>query len=394
MLNKFLAASALGTIIILGFAGAAQAQANVDASCQDGSADDALQCGTGAEASGDDSTAIGNNAQASADYATAIGESADASGISATALGDSASASGAYSVALGDGAEASADYAVAVGEAAIASGLAATALGNASEAAGADSIVLGANSTASYDNSVAIGTGVTTQFANQFLMGTTAHIYTMPGITSDASRAAQTGDLELVTTDANGNLASDGGAFGDRLSAAESALSDAEDAIADAEAILSTPGRVIDGDEVTAAINDNAKAINTVSSTASRNQDRVASAESAISDNSRSVQLLNTQFETMGLQVDELARIVSDNTEQIDANIAGIAIANAMAGASWLQANETNAITANWGYYDNTNAFAISATQRIDKNWSANMGIGLSPDEGKVGARAGVRLGW
>jgi len=65
-----------------------------------------------------------------------------------------------------------------------------------------------------------------------------------------------------------------------------------------------------------------------------------------------------------------------------------------MSGSSWLQANETHAITANWGYYDNTNAFAITATQRLNKNWSANMGVGISPDEGKVGARAGVRLGW
>ncbi len=104
--------------------------------------------------------------------------------------------------------------------------------------------------------------------------------------------------------------------------------------------------------------------------------------------------MLNNRFETLGLQVDELATIVADNTEQIAANTAGIAIANAMAGSSWLQANETHAVTANWGHYDNTNAFAISATQRLDNNWSANMGDGFSPDEGKVGARAGVRLGW
>ena len=37
---------------------------------------------------------------------------------------------------------------------------------------------------------------------------------------------------------------------------------------------------------------------------------------------------------------------------------------------------------------------ALSATQRLDKNWSANMGIGVSTDEGKVGARAGLRYGW
>ena len=137
-----------------------------------------------------------------------------------------------------------------------------------------------------------------------------------------------------------------------------------------------------------------------VSSVANSNQTRIANAETSIlsnvqdiRSNSQSIATLNTQFETLGLQVDELARVVSDNREQIAENTAGIAIANAMAGTSWLQANETHAFTANWGHYDNTTAFAFSATQRLDDKWSANMGIGFSTDEGTLGARAGVRLG-
>ena len=43
--------------------------------------------------------------------------------------------------------------------------------------------------------------------------GTSNNAYTMGGITSQASKSAQTGPLEVVTTDAFGNLASDGGAF-------------------------------------------------------------------------------------------------------------------------------------------------------------------------------------
>jgi hypothetical protein len=43
-------------------------------------------------------------------------------------------------------------------------------------------------------------------------MGTTASTYTMPGIGSSASRAAQSGPTEFVTADANGNLSTDGGA--------------------------------------------------------------------------------------------------------------------------------------------------------------------------------------
>jgi hypothetical protein len=43
--------------------------------------------------------------------------------------------------------------------------------------------------------------------ANQQVFGTTSNTYTMPGITSAASAAAQSGPTELVTTDASGNLA-------------------------------------------------------------------------------------------------------------------------------------------------------------------------------------------
>ena len=41
--------------------------------------------------------------------------------------------------------------------------------------------------------------------------GTESSTYTAPGITSAASKSFQSGPLELVTTDVDGNLASDGG---------------------------------------------------------------------------------------------------------------------------------------------------------------------------------------
>jgi hypothetical protein len=54
---------------------------------------------------------------------------------------------------------------------------------------------------------MAIGRGVTTTRTGQVLVGTPGNTYTLPGITSAASLAAQTGPLSVVTTDANGNLA-------------------------------------------------------------------------------------------------------------------------------------------------------------------------------------------
>jgi hypothetical protein len=43
--------------------------------------------------------------------------------------------------------------------------------------------------------------------------GTGSNTYTMAGITSSASAAAQSGPVQIVTSDANGNLATDGGAL-------------------------------------------------------------------------------------------------------------------------------------------------------------------------------------
>ena len=52
---------------------------------------------------------------------------------------------------------------------------------------------------------------------NQFVLGTGNHTYTAPGITSDVSQSRQSGPLEVVTSDANGNMASDGGAIFNQL---------------------------------------------------------------------------------------------------------------------------------------------------------------------------------
>jgi len=43
--------------------------------------------------------------------------------------------------------------------------------------------------------------------ANQHVYGTASNTYTMPGITSVASAAAQTGPVQVVTSDGGGNLA-------------------------------------------------------------------------------------------------------------------------------------------------------------------------------------------
>jgi hypothetical protein len=105
--------------------------------------------------------------------------------------------------------------AIAIGNGASAFNVNNTALGTGALAGGAGGInatAIGANSSAGFANSAAFGAGAVTTRANQQTFGTPANTYTMPGITSGASRAVQSGPLQLPTTDAAGNLASDGGA--------------------------------------------------------------------------------------------------------------------------------------------------------------------------------------
>jgi autotransporter adhesin len=79
--------------------------------------------------------------------------------------------------------------------------------GESAVATGSNSVALGTGANATLANSSAIGNGATTTRANQIVIGTTSNTYTTPGITSNASIAAQSGPLSVVTTDANGNLA-------------------------------------------------------------------------------------------------------------------------------------------------------------------------------------------
>jgi autotransporter adhesin len=70
-----------------------------------------------------------------------------------------------------------------------------------------NTVAIGSNATARADGAIAIGNGAQATRVNQFAFGTLASTYTMAGIASADSRAAQTGPVQVVTSDASGNLA-------------------------------------------------------------------------------------------------------------------------------------------------------------------------------------------
>lgn len=83
---------------------------------------------------------------------------------------------------------------------------------------------VGAGAVVEHDNSTALGAGARSTDTNQVTLGTKAETISAPGITSQLSKDRQIGSLELVTTDSEGRLASDGGAVFARLNAYEGKL--------------------------------------------------------------------------------------------------------------------------------------------------------------------------
>jgi trimeric autotransporter adhesin len=76
-----------------------------------------------------------------------------------------------------------------------------------STATGLNSSAFGTGASATCANSAAFGNGATVTRANQQVFGTASNTYTMSGITSASSRAAQSGPVQIVTSDSGGNLA-------------------------------------------------------------------------------------------------------------------------------------------------------------------------------------------
>ncbi len=197
-----------------------------------------VACGTGALANGVTSfntatgfqadarggsstnTATGGFANASGDLSnnTATGDAADARGNSsgniATGANSSAFGDGGNNLAIGTnafaGGNASANVAFGFQATALGVGSSNVAIGGNAQAFGdgISSTAIGTGAHANLANSSAFGAGATVTRANQQVFGTASNTYTMSGVTSAASKAAQSGKTQVITTDAVGNLAS------------------------------------------------------------------------------------------------------------------------------------------------------------------------------------------
>jgi autotransporter adhesin len=124
---------------------------------------------------------------------------------SGNTIASTASAVG--SSVTGNGNTVNASAAVVIANGATVTGGNAIAIGNDVHVAGTNGIAVGKLASADYTNSVAIGAGATATRDNQQVFGTASSTYTLSGVASSASRAAQSGPVQVVTSDSGGNLA-------------------------------------------------------------------------------------------------------------------------------------------------------------------------------------------
>ena len=186
--------------------------------------------GQGSAAVGSNSTALGESSLAGGPNDTAIGQNAHVFADQGVAVGQNATiGTGAFdSVAVGQnssiGAHSTQSVAVGQGATVLANLTNSTVVGNQAQGNASNTTVVGQGASANANGAAAYGQGAVANLSNEQVFGTTANTYTTPGITSGLSASRQSGPLDIVTTDAAGHLASDGGSVFNALSKLEAGV--------------------------------------------------------------------------------------------------------------------------------------------------------------------------
>ncbi|MEM7640126.1 MAG: YadA-like family protein [Pseudomonadota bacterium] len=397
-----------------------------------------------------DINSTGPVAMANGARSIAIGEDAGTTGIASIALGERAHSASQDAIAIGTISSSEGNGSIAVGHASTALGLNSIAVGSSawtttdnsnaisigafSQADAEGAIAIGssfgdgARTIAGHENAIALGTGAQTSAANTASFGRAGderrltHIadgiddtdaVTVGQLTAALAASGDSGGSAAAYMDINsiGALPSAEGsesmALGQRANTSvdsDRSVAIGADATVDAEnAVALGSASVADRDNTVSvgSAGNERQITNVATGTADTDavnvaqlDGEIATVNGRVSNNAQAITTLNTQFEQLDFRVDALTNHIRHVNHEIDENTAGIAIANALAGSTWLQANERMAFSANLGYFDGNSAIAFSGAARLSERFSANMALGTVPGNGDVGARAGVRFGW
>lgn len=305
-------------------------------------------------------TAVGFYANGSGGlgHNTAVGFASDASGgaggfrqgrgsnnVAVGYFSDS-SGEGGENIAIGTFSDAEGDSGgnLAIGDRARASGERSTniAIGNRASAVGdgLSGIAIGAGAIVSHADAAAFGTGAQTTRAGQQVFGTTTNTYTLSGLPSSASSDAQGAVVGIITTDASGNVASDGGAL---------------------------------------------------QNLATTNQRGITTNTGLIETNTNGIAELGSRFNSIDEQVTRL-----DGRDEELAQ--GIAVSMALQQPQ-IRDNQSFAMRLAYGNFDGTSAVAVTAAGVVSRgafgqNTSVTVDLGMGTSGRNVGGTAGVTFGW
>lgn len=378
----------------------------------------------------------GMNANAAAYYSTAVGYNAQALCENSIAIGHSALVDGApgAGTAVGNSAHVSAPNATALGGWSTASGNGATALGGGARASGYMSTATGPASHADHYESSAIGALAQTTRDYQMMFGTGTNTYTLAGLASASSTAAQTGaNRYMVTTDENGNLAVAAiptatppvaviddlttGGSADALSAEQGRILDgrvstaqntADTALLASGAAQSTAlaAQTTANDAwttATTANNNAAAAMNAANGALQRsggamtgnivmNGNRITGLASPITRSDAATKgYVDDRFAAFNADIDSLNTRLANVEAEIDTALQGVAIAIAMGGLS-IPTGKDAAFGANVAMYNGRHAFAAQYALKVNDAMTFSSALGFGG--GNVGGRMGLMAAW
>lgn len=277
-----------------------------------------------------------------------------------------------------------------------------------------NTVAVGANSQALSNGGIAIGANVTATRENQVAIGTAAHTYTLAGINSAASKAAQGGPAYMVTSDAEGNLATSTFDLAtlenlpSRMDAAEQNISNLQTTVSghgtritnvetkntaqDARLTGVEAKNLQQDDRLAGVETKNVEQDGRLTGVENKNlqqDDRLDAHQSTLSGHTSQITALDSRVGVLENRMDEgFARLDG----RIDQAFEGAAMAMAMAAPA-MPYDKNYAVSINWGNFEGKNAFAGTAQARVSESFVVHGGIGFG-SSGTVGGRAGLSFAW
>jgi len=271
---------------------------------------------------------------------------------------------------------------------------------------------VGASSSVQHDHSTALGAGSESTDDHQVTLGTGEDTLRAPGVTSQKSKDRQSGALQVLTTDEDGHVASDGGQIFETLDDHEGRIKGNSDKNDEQDsALIDHEGRIKGNsdknDEQDKTLSEHGTRITTVERRADDADDRL----NHFNGSSNSVEAWGTGVDgaltslqdwrqSASSDISALQTITVTHTAQIrqlqnemkDLR-GGVALAMALT-VPHVDPGNRLALTISGAGYDDTGAISAAAALRISNHTQAFVGAGTAFRGGPAAVKGGLTFQW